>query len=247
MFIVVSAASVASGDLQRLTLPLTVGQSSDYAYVNDTTLKKLPFSVKLDSFDIHYFSPQIIVFNPYTKQILNEAGVDYFVENNKVIKFRDFKFVIKKYYKNGIRDGDSFKEKDTTNTEYAALIEVNYGKASKTFWVSSGNYIYPSKYAIIGNKLAITLNLPGDKKYISTVDIKDANGKIYKNKKVLVNKPFKVNGYNIYQQSYKKNPNRFFNVSVLELVKDPWLPVIYMGLTMLFLGALLLFLLGKKI
>lgn len=247
LFIVVSAASVATGDLQRLTLPLAVGQSSNYAYVDNTTVKKLPFSVKLDSFAIRYFSPKVIVFNPFTKQILNEAGVDYSVENNKRIKFQDFELKIKKYYKNGIRVGDSFIEKDTVNTEFAALIEVDKGKLSKTFWVSSGNYRLPSKYAIIENKLGITLDLPEDKKYISTIDIKDSNGKGYDHKKVLVNEPLKFSGYDIYQQSYEKSPDGLSKISVLELVKDPWLPIIYVGLIMLFFGALLLFLLGKKI
>ncbi len=247
MFIVISAASVATGDLQRLTLPLAVGQSSNYAYVDNMTIKKLPFSVKLDSFAIRYFSPKMIVFNPYTKQILNEAGVDYSVENNKIIRFRNLEFKVKQYYNNGIRVGDSFIEKDTANTEYAALLEVNDGKVSRTFWASSGNYRLPSKFAIIEDKLAITLDLPEDKKYISTIEITDADGKTYKNKTILVNKPFKFSGYNIYQQSYEMSPDGLSKISILELVKDPWLSVIYVGLTMLFFGALLLFLLGKKI
>lgn len=244
IFIVISAASLASGDLQRLTLPLYNGQQSEYAYKNKTTLKKLPFSVKLDSFKIQYYTPQLILYNPHTKQIYNKTGVDYYIKKGKKFRYEGFTFTVVKYIPNALRKGHIFVKKDTSNTEFAALISINN---KKNVWISSGNYHQASMSALVSDNLAISLSLPEDKKYISYIDLSSSKCGQRKNVRLIVNKPVKFCSYNIYQQSYEKNPNKNYDVSVLELVKDPWLPVIYIGLIMLAIGATLLFWLGKKI
>ena len=40
---------------------------------------------------------------------------------------------------------------------------------------------------------------------------------------------------------------KWSNLSVLELVKDPWLPLIYIGIFMMIAGAFYMFWMGNKI
>ena len=62
-----------------------------------------------------------------------------------------------------------------------------------------------------------------------------------------VNKPFSVNGWQIYQFSYDERFGKNNTVSIFELVTDPWLPYVYIGIGMMLLGALLMFLkFGKE-
>ena len=247
IFIVISAASVGTGDLQRLTLPLYSGQESNYAYKNKTTLKKLPFSVKLDTFKIEYYIPQMIIFNPHSRQIYNESGIDYSIAKGKEIRYKNWTFDVLKYYRSGVRKDKIFVKKDTAKSEFAALIKITNGKSSTKAWISSGNYWHASMSVNVSRDLAISLSLPEDKKYISTIDLFDNNtSKAVKNIKILVNHPFKYEGFTIYQQGFDNKAYPGTNVSILELVRDPWLPVVYVGLIMLLIGATLLFWLGKN-
>jgi len=56
-----------------------------------------------------------------------------------------------------------------------------------------------------------------------------------------VNKPLKVNGWKIYQYGYDEQAGVESSISILQLVKDPWLPFVYIGIYMMLAGALSLF------
>ena len=56
-----------------------------------------------------------------------------------------------------------------------------------------------------------------------------------------VNHPCTYRGYTLFQDSYDRQAGRY---SVLQVVRDPWLPVVYLGMMLLALGSVLL-LLGK--
>lgn len=56
-----------------------------------------------------------------------------------------------------------------------------------------------------------------------------------------VNKPISVDGWRIYQYGYDTVMGRESQISIFELVKDPWLPWVYGGIFMMLAGALCLF------
>jgi len=55
-----------------------------------------------------------------------------------------------------------------------------------------------------------------------------------------VNKPLKVNGWDIYQYSYDTAAGKESKVSIFELVRDPWLPIVFVGIYMLIAGAVIM-------
>ena len=60
---------------------------------------------------------------------------------------------------------------------------------------------------------------------------------------VEVNKPAEVSGWKIYQYGYDTQMGAMSRISILELVSDPWLPVVYTGIYMMLAGAVCMFLL----
>lgn len=56
-----------------------------------------------------------------------------------------------------------------------------------------------------------------------------------------VNAPASYQGYTLYQHSYDRTASRY---TVLQVVRDPWLPLIYLGMVLLAAGSILL-LLGR--
>lgn len=80
--------------------------------------------------------------------------------------------------------------------------------------------------------------------FSSDVTVHTKNGIIGRDT-ILVNKPLSAKGWKIYQYSYDETKGNRSDVSVFELVRDPWLPVVYVGIFMMLAGALSIFA-GKK-
>ena len=59
-------------------------------------------------------------------------------------------------------------------------------------------------------------------------------------KTVEVNKPVGVNGWKIYQNGYDTKMGARSRISILELVRDPWQPAVYVGIFMMLVGAFLM-------
>lgn len=81
------------------------------------------------------------------------------------------------------------------------------------------------------------------KRFASNISIYTQSGKNYTTI-VDVNKPVKVEGYKVYQYGYDTNMGPNSQVSIFELVRDPWLPVVYAGIFMMIAGAAGLFFIG---
>ena len=54
---------------------------------------------------------------------------------------------------------------------------------------------------------------------------------------VEVNKPVEADGWMIYQYGYDTQKGAMSQMSILELIRDPWLPLVYAGIYMLLAGA----------
>lgn len=52
-----------------------------------------------------------------------------------------------------------------------------------------------------------------------------------------VNKPLEIEGYKIYQYGYDNEAGKDSRYSILELVRDPWLWAVYLGIIMMLVGA----------
>lgn len=243
IWLVIATASVGSSDLQRLTLPLYENQISSYAIKDDSTLVQLPFTVELNDFYIKNFNPNVIVFNPNTREILNEPGINYSADSLNSFTYNNWTVEIVETLPKSVFNGSEFVFKDTTTSQFSAFVKISDGNETNKVWISSGNYIDASAVSILENNLAISLSLPAEKKYVSEISIFNDNVKI-DSLKIEVNKPYKYMGYKIYQQGFDNANGQ--DITILEVVKDPWLPVVYIGLIMLTIGSTMLLWLGKK-
>ena len=83
------------------------------------------------------------------------------------------------------------------------------------------------------------------KRFASEVQILTETGKNIQTT-VDVNKPIEEDGWKIYQYGYDTSMGRMSNISILELVNDPWLPAVYTGIYMMLAGALCMFIFGVR-
>ena len=74
------------------------------------------------------------------------------------------------------------------------------------------------------------------KRFASEIQILTKTGKNIETT-VDVNKPYEVDGWKIYQYGYDTQMGAQSQISILELVSDPWLPLVYTGIYMMLAGA----------
>lgn len=83
------------------------------------------------------------------------------------------------------------------------------------------------------------------KRFASEIQIQTKSGKKIQ-ATVDVNKPVEVDGWKIYQYGYDTQMGAKSQISILELVSDPWLPLVYTGIYMMLGGAVCMFILGGR-
>jgi len=79
------------------------------------------------------------------------------------------------------------------------------------------------------------------KRFASDISVYTEDGKTVQGT-VEVNKPLKVNGWKIYQYGYDVRMGPESTYSVFQLVRDPWILWVYIGIFMMIAGALCLML-----
>ena len=83
------------------------------------------------------------------------------------------------------------------------------------------------------------------KRFASDILIQTASGQQFP-ATVEVNKPAEVEGWKIYQYGYDQQMGASSQVSIFELVTDPWLPAVYTGIYMLLAGAFCMLIFGVR-
>ena len=83
------------------------------------------------------------------------------------------------------------------------------------------------------------------RRFASDIQILTKTGKTIQTT-VEVNKPVEVDGWKIYQYGYDTQMGAMSEISILELVSDPWLPLVYAGIYMMLGGAVCMFMFGGR-
>lgn len=163
----------------------------------------------------------------------------------------DWKITLHKYIENAIPETDSTYIHHTmfgsTNAAYVTVENVKTGVKKKE-WISAGNYQFPPRAIELDKMHTLVMAPPEARKFQSEVIVYQKNTKEMREEKIEVNHPIEVDGWRIYQVSYDERMGRWSELSVVELISDPWLPVVYTGIFLLIAGgiAFLFQVKGKK-
>ncbi|MFC2137866.1 cytochrome c biogenesis protein ResB [Bacteroidota bacterium] len=249
LWITLFAITLGSGDLLRMNMKLTENKpATDIVYDNNLKLFSVPFKVELLDFQIEEYPPKIALINTETKKILLEAPNNLtLIEEGLVVNINNWQVEIEKYYVNSIIKNNEFIESDVFGASASVLMNVKNTITGKEIrgWLSPGGMMNPSIYLELDNSHSIALTSPEAKEYSSIVVIENIEKNTIDTATIEVNKPVKVNGWNLYQVGYDEKMGKWSSVSFLEVVFDPWLPVIYFGIFLLIAGAIYMIWIGK--
>lgn len=249
LWIVIAGASLGTGDLQRLKMDLHKGETIWYAYDNQGRNYELPFAVRLDSFHIEQYPPEAGIFDGNTGRLSEEiSGALPHIYEDEMFTLLDYNITVEEFLPSAWPAGDGFTESDETGSPPAAKVTVTYqnGRESHTGWLSCGSFLVNPSYIILDNGMVLAMTEPRPERYRSDVRIYTKE-KETRDEVIEVNAAPGVMGWRLYQFSYDTSRGRWSELSVLEIVRDPWLPVVYTGIFMLLAGALYILWLGRGI
>jgi hypothetical protein len=249
LFLALIAGVLGTGDLQRLSINVYEGKPSWIATNADKNEIELPFAFYLKNFLIDEYNPKLALIDNKTGSIAHNNGKNlYLVEKGEKYFFKNFEVTVNNFFSNSVRVGNRYEKVNEIGSPPSAFISVKNIKNDAIIngWISSGSFRYPYESLKISEEYSVVMTIPEVKKFSSDIDILTKEGERIST--ILeVNKPYKYKGWKIYQLSYDDKMGKWSNLSVLELVKDPWLPLIYIGIFMMIAGAIYMFWMGNKI
>ncbi|MGL1902397.1 MAG: hypothetical protein OCC49_09695 [Fibrobacterales bacterium] len=247
LLIVTLSLAFGAGDIQKARMELTVGGGVSDRGITDTgDTIVFPFLIELTDFAVDEFNPKLATIGPQGT-IINPQTSMYEIIEGKRGTIGNWDFTVKRYHELAYSmENGSYQPVYQPGAAPAALIELKHTVSDTTIeeWVSCGSLSVARKGIVVNDSVTFVMALPEAKRFRSTINIIEEKSR-FKGLSLEVNKPIKREGWLIYQVSFDTRMGRWSQLSVIELVRDPWLPVVYTGVAMMLIGALYLFWYGK--
>ncbi|MDW7691508.1 hypothetical protein R9C00_17825 [Flammeovirgaceae bacterium SG7u.111] len=247
LWIVIWAAILGSGDLQRLTMDLYEGQTVWEA--KDEHGHKIPMDVafKLEEFNMEEYNPKLVVIESEDAKIVEDISNNMqMLEEGKSLKMGEFEVYVEQFLPMAGRVEERYERVNEIGSAPAAFVKTTFGGEAIDGWVTCGSFMKQGQFLKLDNKYSLAMSVPEPKKYTSICQLYTKSGQ---NEQITieVNKPVSAGDWKVYQLSYDDRYGKWSQLSVIELVLDPWLPVVYTGVFMMLLGGVYIFWVGSRI
>jgi hypothetical protein len=141
----------------------------------------------------------------------------------------------------------------TQASEQAAFVRATDLRTSETFegWLTSGNsFLPPNSLRLATDQAAghgpvLAMTRPEPQLFLSKIKVFTKEG-LEMDSTVAVNHPLRVGEWLIYQRDYDTEAGPASGWSGFELIKDPWLPLAYIGFIIWSIGCLGLIIRGRR-
>ena len=231
LFLVLVCGVAGSADMKRLSMTAYEG-IPEWRATDKTNpsgeMTELPLAIELNDFIMEEYPPKLMIYDL-------SRGI-YLPEKHPVsviVGEEDQKEAV------------GWTIRILEISENAALVAADSAEVHREGWVSCGSHLLPVTTLELGGDIAVVMPKRAPKRYASdvTIYVKDSEEEGHALAGVIeVNHPFTVNGWKIDQLGYDERFGNESQYSVFEIVRDPWLPAVYVGLIMMLAGAVSLFL-----
>ena len=253
LFVALIAATLGNADMQRLKMTTRMGNAEWRATDDKGHLVELPLAIELKDFTIDEYPPKLMLIDNETGRTLPEKSPVHLLleEGVSTGNLQDWQLTIEQSIPMAAsvatEDTLKFTEFHSMGATYAVYLKAVNQKSrlAKEGWVSCGSFLFPYRAMRLDSLTSLVMPEREPQRFASEVKIYTQEGTITEGT-IEVNRPMEVEGWKIYQLSYDETKGRWSDVSVFELVRDPWLPIVYAGIIMMMAGAICLFVNAQK-
>ena len=268
LFIVLTTATLGSADMQRVKMYCETGKPEWRVLDERQDVKELPVAIQLNRFSIEEYPPKLMVIDDKGLPLPVKKPAHILVDRAfKGAKLFDWDIRVVKHVDNAVPEmmakmvgnmpGEmvgrmrmdslgqalnkggyiSFEGK---GAQCALLVRATKGGKTTEGWVTCGSYQFPYQGLELDKHHTLVMPNREPERFASDVTVFTKDGKSV-DTTIEVNKPFTIARWKVYQLSYNERMGKWSDLSIFELVRDPWLPAVYFGIYMILLGAILMF------
>jgi len=245
LFLVLFSTALGSSDMQRLRMNCYEDQTEWRAVDATGKTIELPVAIKLLNFNIDEFRPKLTIIDNQSGQIVLDKGNNQFeLLDRNSLDLLEYHVEVEQFLETSGKVGDAYFPVNEPGSAPSAKVKVTKDGTEISGWVCSGSYVNQPEALKLNETHSLVMMPAEPRKFSSELNIQTKSGKQVTTT-IEVNKPFQIDGWTIYQLGYNTEMGRWSNLSVLELVRDPWLPLVYFGIFLMMAGAGFLFIYGK--
>lgn len=253
LFLALTGAVLGSADMQRLEMTTQAGKAEWRALNRQKEILELPLAIELHDFTIDEYPPKLMLIDNESGKALpagkpeNVLVEDEFNQGNLLDWEIEVTDKLPMAASVATEDTVKFVEFHSIGATCALYVKAKNTKSNELHegWVSCGSFMFPYKALRLNQQVSLIMPDREPRRFASEVTVYTQSGEQAK-ATVEVNRPFEIDGWKIYQLSYDESKGRWSDISVFELVRDPWLPVVYTGIWMMIAGAVCMFALSHK-
>lgn len=247
LWLVIFGGSMGSFEVSRLEMKLQEGELT-YTATDRSSGKvyEMPFALKLKDFRMEEYPPKIGIVDNVTGKLLHAQGKNIrILEGESSFQIINWDIQLIDYLESAGKAGNKYYFNNETGSPPAAYLQTISAKGDTVMgWITCGSFTTQYEGLKLDDTHSMIMLYPEPKNYISEIELFLPQGK-HSDFLLEVNQPYSYNEWEIYQLSYDDEFGKWSDSSVVELVKDPWLPVIYTGIFLMLAGALYLFWYGR--
>lgn len=245
LWLVLFGGGMGAGDFQRLSVQTIKGETVAQAMTLSGQTNNLPFALSLLQFDIDYFPPKLVMVDAQTGRMSDKKKALPFAQPSKSTHLHGWEITTRELIPAALPADSGFKAIDMPGSGTAVFVTAYHPKQGlrREGWLFSGTRDLDPQGIQLDESNLLYIFRPDPKEFRSEILVHTRNGDEQKIT-LTVNHPVKVEGWDIYQTGYDTSMGKFSQISVLTLVYDPWIKVIYLGIGMMLAGALALILFG---
>ncbi len=194
--------------------------------------------MRLVDFDLTYFPPKLAIV--HVKDTLQ--GIDlkwvWSIESKTSMRFKNHQIEVDTLLVPAIPiEGNYYRVNDLGHTQ-AVRLNLSSSQQKRQAWVSNGSLLYPSVMASLDDQYAVAMLKSEPKTYQCLLEIEYPNGQIASKLSIEVNRPIQLGMWTVYLTDFNAQWGDRTDYVILEMVYDPWLEIMYIGLGLLVIGSI---------
>lgn len=245
------AAGLGSADILRYVMYVQEGETEWRVYDKNENVLELDIAIQLHDFVMEEYPPKLAVINKYTGDVQpKDRPVYHQIDAKKPLeKIGRWTLKIDEYIHEAVRKTDTtFQHIPMPGSMPAAKVKMTKQETGKivTGWVTCGSidqFVMPLD---LDSTYSLVMTKPEAKRFASDITVFTKDKEELIQATLEVNRPLRMGNWMIYQYDYDHQLGKASRTSGFELVYDPWLYAVYIGILMIALGAVCMLWLGKK-
>lgn len=250
LWLVLFAAGLGSADMKRYVMHVREGETEWRVYSENLDVLELPIAIQLNDFNMEEYPPMLAVIDRQTGAVQPADNPQFFQIDvkNPTGELAGWQIRLEEYIHDAVRNSESsYREAHMPGASPAARVSAVDPVTGdiREGWVCAGNISQLHMVLNLDDERALAMTRPEPKRFVSDINVYTENGKSV-HTLLEVNKPLRLGAWMIYQYDYDKEAGRLSTYSSMELVYDPWLIPVYIGLAMVAAGSVCMLWMGNR-